>query len=99
MRYLLSVLITFTVLGCSDETRISVRVSPDVVIVENQQVHQQDFEKALRVVIEQKIQKGISRDQLIVDLKVHEATTRGEVADLEMSLRRLNVRKISYSTF
>lgn len=88
---------TLALHGCIDKTHISVQVSPDTIFVENQRVDKHDFEKALRLVIEQKISAGIAQEEITIDMKVDGATKRGDIADIEMCLRRLNVRKITYS--
>lgn len=74
-------------------------MSPEILLVESRQIHKRDFESVLQAIIEQKMSTGIRREELTIDLKVDGSTKRGDVADIEMSLRRLNVKKITYSTF
>lgn len=83
----------------SIKARISVQMSPEILLVESRQIHKRDFESVLQAIIEQKMSTGIRREELTIDLKVDGSTKRGDVADIEMSLRRLNVKKITYSTF
>jgi hypothetical protein len=97
MKYLASSLIMLVLLGCADKTRIDIQVSPDIIVIENQPVQKHDFEKALGFLIEQKIEAGIPRENLTIHLKVDGATTRGDLANIEVSMRRLNVKKIVYS--
>jgi hypothetical protein len=63
------------------------------------QIEKKDFEKELKVMIGKKIDEGFKRDELTIVLKVDENTRRGDIADIETSMRRLNVRKVTYSVF
>jgi C-terminal processing protease CtpA/Prc len=97
VKYLAFSLITLALLGCADKTQITIQVSPEIIVIDTEPVQKHDFEKALRFVIGQKIEAGIPRENLIIHLKVDGATKRGELADIEVSMRRLNVKKIVYS--
>ena len=88
--------------ACGTELKtkeIFVELSPNSLILEQKQIEKKDFEKELKTVIDKKIQDGFKKDELIINLKVDENTRRGDIADLETAMRRLNVRKVIYSTF
>ena len=78
---------------------IFIELYPDRLILEQNQIEKKDFEKELKVVIGKKIDEGFKRDELTIVLKVEENTRRGDIADIETSMRRLNVRKVTYSVF
>jgi hypothetical protein len=78
---------------------IFVELSPDGLILEQKQIERKDFEKELKIVIDRKINEGFRKDELIVNLKVDENTRRGDIADVETAMRRLNVKKVVYSAF
>ena len=85
---------------CGTESKIKtkdifVELYPDRLILEQKQIEKKDFEKELKVVIGKKIDEGFKRDELTIVLKVEENTRRGDIADIETSMRRLNVRTIT----
>lgn len=69
------------------------------MIVENKEISKADFEKILRAIIEERQQNGVERSELTIDLRTDKETKRGELAGIEVSLRRLNVKRVNYSTY
>jgi adenosylcobinamide amidohydrolase len=67
-------------------------------MLEKREIEKSNFEKELKTVVDSKIKQGYKREQLIINLMVDKETRRGDIADLEVVMRRLNVRKIIYST-
>jgi biopolymer transport protein ExbD len=100
----LNVLVLF-LWQCRSESKIkktneiSIELYPDSLFLEQRQIKKKDFEKELRIAINIKLEAGFKRDELTIVLKVDENTRRGDVADIQTSMRRLNVRKVIYSTF
>jgi hypothetical protein len=78
---------------------IFVELSPGRLILEQRQIEKNDFEKELKLAINKKIEEGFKRDELAIVLKFDGNTRRGDIADLETAMRRLNVRKVTYSVF
>lgn len=86
---------------CSSEPKsniIFIEISPAKLLLENREIEKRSFEKELKIVIDYKLKQGFKKEELVVNLKVDKQTRRGDIADLEVSLRRLNMRKIIYST-
>jgi hypothetical protein len=78
-------------------TAISVDISPGNLVIEGKPIKLPEFEGALRDVIDAKVRQGLKPDDLEIRLRVALNTRRGDIADLETAMRRLNVRKIFYS--
>jgi hypothetical protein len=88
-------------LGCNSEPKsniILVEISPDKLLLENRQVKIRDFESELKAVVRGKLKEGFKNDELTVNLKVDDKTTRGDVVDLESCMRRVSLRKVMYSS-
>jgi biopolymer transport protein ExbD len=86
--------------ACLPDTRskiISVDIGPGQLFVEGKPISLPEFEGALREVIGEKERQGLKHDDLEIRLRVDANTRRGDIADLETAMRRLNVRKIFYS--
>ena len=81
------------------KNEIFVELYPDRLILEQKQIKKNDFEEELKTVVDKKIDEGFKKDELTIVLKVEKNTRRGDVADVEMSMRRLNVRKLKFSIF
>jgi len=100
MKYL--ALFLFITIACSTEkttNTIYVEISPEKLILNQKTIKKEHFEKELKSIIEEKETTGFKREELVINLKVDERTRRGDIADIEVVLRRLNVRRIVYSTF
>jgi hypothetical protein len=100
----LLIVVSLVFVQCWTESKIKtkdilVELFPDRLILEQRQIEKNDFEKELKLVINKKIEEGFKRDELTIVLKVDENTRRGDIADLETAMRRLNVRKVTYSVF
>ena len=100
----LLIMLSLVFAQCGTESKIKtndifVEVYPDRLILDQKQIEKKDFEKELELVISKKIEGGFKRSELTIFLKVDESTRRGDIADIEASLRRLNVRKVTYSVF
>ena len=95
-------LLSLFLLSCSQEkesNHISVILTPDKLELNSNLIDKKDFEKELKIIIDNKIKFGYKREELIINMKVDKNTRRGDVADIEVSLRRLNIRQINYSTY
>jgi hypothetical protein len=94
--------ILFFSIACSVEKKsneIYVEISPEKLTLDKKAIYKDDFEKELKLIIEEKAANGIKREELIINLRVDSRTRRGDIADIETALRRLNVRRVIYSTF
>lgn len=86
--------------SCSGNNKIiHVQLSPEKLIVENKKINKSDFEKELTSIISERKKDGIAREELTIDLRADRDTKRGDLADLEISLRRLNMKRVTYSTY
>jgi hypothetical protein len=93
-------LLVFT--ACGKELKsnnIFVEVSPGSLILEQRQIEKESFEKELKIVIDKKVREGFNKEELTINLRVDKNTRRGDIADMETAMRRLNMRKVIYSTF
>jgi biopolymer transport protein ExbD len=100
MKYL--ALFLFITIACSTEktaNTIYVEINPGKLILNQETIKKEHFEKELKSIIEAKKTTGFKCEELVINLKVDERTRRGDIADIEVALRRLNVRRIVYSTF
>ncbi|HOX83692.1 MAG TPA: hypothetical protein PLJ60_03945 [Chryseolinea sp.] len=100
MKYL--PLFLFLLTSCftqTDKNIIFVRLSPEQFLLEQKEIKKENFQEELKSIIDQKTKNGIKKDELTIDLKVSEQTKRGNLADIEAVLRKLNIRKVTYSTF
>jgi hypothetical protein len=94
-----TIFILLLLTACSDKKVILVQVSPERLILENKEIAKANFEKELKAIVDKKIKDGIKRNELTIDLVTDMRTKRGDLADIEVSLRRLNIRQITYSTY
>lgn len=93
-------LLLFTACGKELKTNnIFVEMSPASIILEQRQIEKGSFEKELKIVIDKKLREGFNKEELTINLRVDKNTRRGDIADVEVAMRRLNVRKVIYSTF
>ncbi len=95
-------MIAFLIAGCSTEpvsNIINVEIAPDQLKLEKRSIKISKFESELKYIVTAKLKKGIRRDDLTVNLVVDNKTQRGDIIDLEAAMRKLNVRKIFYSSF
>jgi biopolymer transport protein ExbD len=100
MKYMM--LFLLLLISCSTEKKtniIYVEVSPEKITLEQKTVKKENLEKELKSIIANKKTQGFKSEELIIDLKVDERAKRGALADIETTLRRLNLRKVSYSKF
>jgi hypothetical protein len=100
----LLIMLSLVFVQCWTENKIKtkdifVELFPDRLILEQKQIEKNDFEKELKLVINKKIEEGFKLEDLTIVLKVDENTRRGNIADLETAMRRLNVRNVTYSVF
>ena len=94
--FLFCFLSAVVVLGQKNKFPVSETSSIDV----NQKtIIKAHFEKELKSIIDEKETTGFKREELVINLKVEERTRRGDIADIQVALRRMNVRRIIYSTF
>ncbi|MCZ8020153.1 MAG: hypothetical protein O9294_00195 [Cytophagales bacterium] len=98
-KFTYAIFILLLLAACSNNKVISIQVSPERLILENKEIAKADFEKELKAIVDKKIKDGIKRSELTVDLVTDLRTKRGDLADIEVSLRRLNIRRIIYSTY
>jgi len=94
-------LVLFFSFACSVEKKtneIFVEISPEKLTLDQKNIQKDDFEKQLKIVIDKKKSDGFKREELIINLNVDKRTRRGDIADIETALRRLNVRRVNYST-
>lgn len=85
--------------SCTTNPEISIQVDPDQLVLENKKIDKTDFEKELKEVLSRKLNDGLEKEEIIIALKVHKNTRRGDLSDIEGSLRRLNVKRIRYLTY
>ena len=85
--------------ACSDDKIISIQISPEKLLLENKEINKVDFEKELKKIVDERTNDGLDKKELTIDLKTDKRTKRGDLADIEVSLRRLNVRRVTYSTY
>src|SRR5688572_13870626 len=100
MKYL--ALFLFITIACSTEKKtnaIYIEISPGKLTLNQKTIKKAHFEKELKSIIDEKEATGFKREELVINLKVDERTRRGDIADIEVALRRLNVRRVIYSTF
>jgi hypothetical protein len=100
MRYGIIILLAFV--SCTSQPKtitneIFIELSPRQLILDRKQINKGDLEKELASIIEIKLNEGFERDELIVNVKIDGETKRGDVADLSIVLRILNIKKIIYS--
>jgi hypothetical protein len=89
-------------MGCNSEpptNMIFVEISPKKLLLEKRHIKMRDFESELKFVVGLKLKEGFKKEELTVNVKVDDKTRRGDIVDLETSMRRLDVRKVMYSTF
>ncbi len=98
-RHIGTIFILLLLTACSDDKVISVQLSPEKLIIENKEIDKADFEKELKAIVDERTKVGLERKELTIDLKADKRTKRGDLADIEVSLRRLNVRRVTYSTY
>jgi biopolymer transport protein ExbD len=85
--------------SCSDDKIIYIQLSPEKLILENKEIDKADFEKELKVIVDKRANNGVDKKELTIDLKTDKRTKRGDLANIEVSLRRLNVKRVTYSTY
>jgi hypothetical protein len=89
-------------ISCSQDketNQIFVILTPDKLELDNKLIDKKEFEKELKIIVDKKLKTGLTKEELIINMKVDKDTRRGDIADIEVSLRRLNVRQITYSTY
>ncbi|NOT74088.1 MAG: hypothetical protein HOP08_04105 [Cyclobacteriaceae bacterium] len=86
-------------LGCSSENEkiIFIEINPKTVIIDKVQVDHDAFESAISKIVDQKLADGFKRNELIIDLSVHEEVKRSLADDIEGKLKNLNFEKIHYT--
>lgn len=95
-------ILTFFLLSClqdKETNQISVILTPDKLELNSNLIDKKDFEKELKIIVDKKLKYGYKKEELVINTKVDKNTRRGDVADIEVSLRRLNIRQINYSTY
>jgi hypothetical protein len=85
--------------GQKPTKRILIKLSPQEITIENIKVDADKFQDELKKIIDDKVDDGYKREELIVSLRVDSETKRGMIADIETAMRKLNVRRVEYSTF
>ncbi|MBL7857883.1 MAG: hypothetical protein JNM57_09350 [Cyclobacteriaceae bacterium] len=98
MKGIFCAVLFFTLLSCSPgskEIRIDVKPGPKVYL-NDQHVDMVNFEKKLQQEVSSLTATGYPKEKLVIELTVDPETKRGILADIETSMRRLNLRKISY---
>ena len=99
-RYIGIILNLVLLTSCSHDNKIiHVQLSPEKLLVENKEINKANFEKELKAIVDERKKNGINREALTIDLTADNNTRRGDLADIEVSLRRLNLRRIIYSTY
>jgi hypothetical protein len=94
--------ITLFLFNCSQDketNQIAVILTPDKLELDNNLIDKKEFEKEFKIIVEKKLEHGYKKEELIINMKVDKNTRRGDVADIEVSLRRLNIRQIIYSSY
>lgn len=92
--------LVFSACGIELKTKnIFIELSPGSLLLERRKIDKTSFEKELKIVIDKKMQEGFEKEDLIINLKVDKNTRRGDIADLQTAMRRLNVKKVIYSEF
>mgnify|MGYP001193188011 CR=1 FL=1 len=97
----LSILVVF-LLSCSQDketNQISVILTPNKLELNTSLIDKKEFEKELKIIVDKKVKYGYKKEELVINMNVDKNTSRGDVADIEVSLRRLNIRQIIYSTY
>src|SRR5262245_43355564 len=87
------------IFGCSNSKSnktVYIEIAPSKLTVNKEIVGIQDLERRLRGIIDEKKKAGIRSDELTVDVTVDPRTKRGTIADFEMILRKVNLRKLTF---
>jgi hypothetical protein len=95
-------LLSLFLLSCYQEKespKISVILTPYKLELESNLIDKKNFEKECKIIINNKLKFGYKMEELVIDMSVDKNTRRGDIADIEVSLRRLNIRQINYSTY
>ena len=81
-----------------DTNKISVKVSPEEVLIDGRKIEVEKFQSELKKIIDDKVKTGYKKDELVIRMAVNSRTKRGMLADIEVAMRKLNVRQVEYST-
>ncbi|WP_276374995.1 hypothetical protein [Chryseolinea sp. H1M3-3] len=101
MKIIAPVIMALLIAGCSTEpvsNIINVEIAPDQLKLEKRPIKISKFESELKYIVTARLKKGVRRNDLTVNLVVDNKTQRGDIIDLETAMRKLNVRKIRYSS-
>jgi hypothetical protein len=81
-----------------ETNKISVKVSPEEVLIDGQKIEVDKFQGELKKVVDYKVKTGYKKDELVIRMAVNPGTKRGMLADIEVAMRKLNIRRVEYST-
>jgi hypothetical protein len=94
----LCLVVVFTSCIKKETERILVEVFPKEINIDGKKITHEEFEIELKKAINVRLEAGIKQEVLFVSLIVDADTKRGQIADIEVAMRKLNVRKVLYST-
>ncbi|HEX6891991.1 MAG TPA: hypothetical protein VF141_14890 [Chryseolinea sp.] len=96
----ISFLIVAGLFACNQKetNKISVKVSPQEVLIDGRKIEVEKFQSELKKIIDDKVKTGYKKDELVIRMAVNSRTKRGMLADIEVAMRKLNVRRVEYST-
>jgi hypothetical protein len=86
-------------LSCAgkETNKISVKVVLQEIFLDDKKIALDAFEDELKRIVDHKIKKGYKKEELVVKLVVDSKTKRGMIADIEVAMRKVNVRKVEYT--
>lgn len=85
--------------GQEESSQIAITLYPESILVDQKEVKEPEVETHLKTIVSNKSKEGITTKSIAIRLRVHQQTKRGKVADLETTLRKLNLKKVVYSAF
>ena len=93
------VIILFMVVSCATKSvdpNVYLDVSNTRILLDGVPVSRAELEKQCRMLRDNKMDQGIKPDQIIFNLYVDPHTKRGVLADIEVIMRKMNIRRINY---
>ncbi len=74
-----------------------IELSPEVVRIDGKEFAPEKCFGQLKIILSRKNDAGIHANDAIVVLRVDPKTKRGMIADVEVAMRKLNIRRVEYT--